>query len=177
MFGMTGCALPVRTQGVTGPVSWSATAFDLDYKHSMSGDRDRFSFVLVLHETQGRALTLNAVTWEVIQTGVELSGRQTRAGSWSLPPHGTLRQPFIYRINCPPTYYCPNMGSTTQWDIVFEGQDDQGQPVRLDVHAELPWIPPRHSETQPAFQQEPSVELPPIDITSSRLYYPIYETD
>jgi hypothetical protein len=171
LLGGTGCALPVRTQGITGPVSWSTTAFNLKTVRSLDGVRSRFSFTLTLQETQGRALTLNAITWEVWQQGVDLSGRQTRRGPWELPAHGTLQQPFVYRIYCPPVDYCPHVGPTTQWDVVFEGTDAQGQDVRLTVQAELPWIPPKAVTATP--DREPLVKLPPIDVSVPRKYYPI----
>jgi hypothetical protein len=119
------------------------------------------------------AITFNAITWEVWQKGVDLSGHQTRRGSWQLPAHGTLRQPFVYRLFCPPADYCPNVGPTSQWDIVFEGKNAQGQAVRLAVQAELPWIPPRATRATPDQPQGPLVELPPIDVSVPRLYFPL----
>lgn len=176
LFGAMGCALPVRTQGIAGPVAWSTAALDLDTGSGRARDPDRFSFTLALRETQGLALTFTTITWEVWQKGVQLSGPQTRTGSWSLPPHGTLLQPFVYRIMCPTSDYCPDVGPTTQWEVTFEGHDAQGQAVHLTVQAELPWIPPKTAGTPPVLQQEPSVVLPPIDITVPRLYYPRYGT-
>jgi hypothetical protein len=177
LFGATGCALSVHTQGVVGPVAWSTTALDLDTGSGRGGDPDRFSFTLALRETQGLALTLTTMTWQVWQNGVEISGRQTRTGSWSLPAHGTLLQPVVYRIVCPTSTYCPNVGPTTQWEITFEGHDAQGQAVHLVVQAELPWIPPKADSAPPDLQREPSVVLPPIEFTVRRLYYPLYGND
>jgi len=177
LLGVSGCALPVRTQGIIGPVNWSATAFDLNSVRALDGDRDRFSFTLTLQETQGVAITFNTITWEVWQKGVERSGQQTRKGSWQLPAHGTLRQPFVYRLFCPPADFCPDVGPTTQWDIVFEGNDAQDQAVRLAVQAELPWIPPKIVNAPLDQQQGESVELPPIDVSVPRLYYPIFPDD
>lgn len=176
LFGAVGCALPVRTQGIAGPVAWSTTALDLNTGSGRAGDPDRFSFTLALRETQGLTLTLTTITWEVWQNGVEISGRQTRTGSWSLPAHGTLLQPIVYRIMCPTSDYCPDVGPTTHWEITFEGHDVQGQAIHLTVQAELPWIPPKADSAPFDQQREPSVELPPIEITVPRLYYPRYGT-
>jgi len=171
-LGLTGCALPVRIQGVAGPVTWATTTLDLHSVSVIGGTRDRFSFALVLQETQGLALTLTTLTWEVWQKGVELSGPQRHQGAWRLPPHGTLRQPFVYRIFCPPADDCPNVGPTTQWEITFEGTDAQGRAVHLAVQPELPWIPPKATNAPPDLNRDLSVELPPIDITVPRLYFP-----
>ncbi len=172
LLGFTGCALPVRTQGIAGPVTWSTTAFDLN-SGAFRDSPDRFSFTLVLQETRGGALTFTAITWEVSQNGVDLSGREMRTGSWSLPAHSTLRQPFVYRIFCAPAEFCPDVGPTTQWDITLEGTDARGQPVRIAMQPELPWIPPKPTPTALTdAQKQSAVELPPIDITVPRLYFP-----
>ncbi|ETX05463.1 MAG: hypothetical protein ETSY2_22805 [Candidatus Entotheonella gemina] len=175
--GFWGCALPVRTQGIAGPVTWTATAFDLHSGSTLAGAADRFSFTFVLHETQGLELTFTTITWEVWQNGVDLSNRQTRSGSWSLPANGMLWQPFVYRIFCPPADDCPDIGPTTQWDITLEGTDAQGRAVHFAMQPELPWIPPRSANAPPVLTQAPSVELPPIDFTVPRLYFPRIESN
>ncbi len=177
LFGVAGCALPLHTQGVVGPVTWTTSAFDLHSGSALSGDTDRFSFTLDLQETQGLSFNFTSITWEVQQKGVDLSGRQTRTGAWTLPANGALRQPFVYRIFCPSSDYCPDVGPTTQWDISFEGTDGQGQTIHVVVRAELPWIPPRGSEFSPASKPGPWVELAPIDVTVPRLYFPRFGND
>lgn len=174
---LSGCALPVRTQGTAGPVTWTASAFELSSGCALAGATDRFSFTFVLQETQGLELTFNTITWEVWQNGVDLSNRQTRTGSWLLPAHGTLQQPFVYRIFCPPGDDCPDVGPTTQWDITFEGTDAKGRTVRIAVQPELPWIPPKSTHAPPGLKQSPPVELPSIDFTVPRLYFPRIEND
>ena len=174
-LSVAGCALPLRTQGVAGPASWSMSDYDLESSSALDGDRNRFSFILTLQETQGQALTITAVTWEVWQNGVDLSGRQTRKGSWSLQANGVLRQPFVYHLVCQSTEGCLDVGPTTQWEIAFEGRDASGQAVRLALQAELPWIPPRAVDAPPHASKEASVELPAIDFTAPRLYYPRIE--
>ncbi len=178
LLGLAGCALPVRTQGIAGPVSWSATSLELGRGGAFDDAPDRFAFTLVLQETQGLALTFTTVTWEVWQNGVDLSGRQMRKGSWSLPANGTLQQPFVYRISCPPSALCSDVGPTTQWESTFEGNNAQGQPVRLAVQAELPWIPPKPTASAPPETQKGSpVVLRPIDFTVPRIYYPRFGHD
>ncbi|PON17424.1 hypothetical protein C2W62_13285 [Candidatus Entotheonella serta] len=168
---LAGCTLSVRTQGVAGLVTWTTTAFDLNSNSALSNTSDRFSFTLVLRETQGEALTFNTITWEVEQTGVDLSGRQTHTGSWTLPVNGQLRQPFVYRIFCPTSAHCSDVGPTTIWHITLEGTDAQGQAVHVAVQAELPWIPPKEGGAIDA-NQGPGSELPAIDFTVPRLYFP-----
>jgi hypothetical protein len=174
LFGLTACALPVRTHGIAGPVSWSTTDFELSSAGPIGGITNRFAFTLTLQETQGVPLTFTAITWEVWQKGVDLSEHHRRTGAWPLPAHGTLRQPVVYRIYCPPSDFCPDLGPTTQWDMALEGHDAQGQPVRLALQPELPWIPPKlTAPTSPDAPPHPSIELPLIDIKSRRLYYPL----
>ncbi len=175
ILGLSGCALPVRTRGVAAPVTWTTSAFALNSGGRFDHDRSRFSFTLTLQEAQGVGLTLTDITWEVEQSGVDLSGRQTRTGSWPLPANGQLRQPFVYRIFCSSAGNCPDVGPTTQWHITLAGHDDQGRAVRLLIEAELPWIPPRTDNAAP--QAKSGDELPPIDFTVPRLYFPRFGND
>ncbi len=65
----------------------------------------------------------------------------------------------------------PMWGPTTIWHITLEGTDAQGQAVHVAVQAELPWIPPKEGGAIDA-NQGPGSELPAIDFTVPRLYFP-----
>ncbi len=172
-IGLSGCVpLPVQTNGRVGDVAWSTTALD---QATEFNDTERFSFTLGLQEMAGIDLTLTKITWKVWQDGVDLGGEETRTGSWRLPARGTLQQPFVYRLFCPPSTQCPDVGPTSDWDVSFEGNDAQGQSVGFSLKAILPWIPPRAAAGPPAAAQTRApVVLPPIHIIARRIYYPIH---
>jgi hypothetical protein len=175
LLWFAGCTtLPVRLSGIVPPVAWSTRDFNHSSGRTFDGDTEQFTFTLVLQETQGHPLTFTTLTWEVWQNGVDRSGRQVHTGAWALPAQGTLRQPVVYTIYCPPATLCPEVGPTTQWDMTFEGHDARGQPIRIALQPELPWIPPR-SVSDPALdpQGRTGVVLPSIHIRIPRLYYPL----
>ncbi len=174
VIGLSGCAsLPVQTSGRVSQVAWSTTALDHGSESALNGDTERFAFTLVLQETAGVDLTLTKITWKIWQDEVDLGGEETRTGSWSLPAHGTLWQPFVYRIFCPPGHFCPDVGPTIEWDIAIEGIDARGEPVQLALKAILPWIPPRTvASSSTVAQARPEVVSTPIHVIARRIYYP-----
>ncbi len=172
---ISGCvALPVNTDGRIDEVAWSTTDLDHGSEFGFQGDTERFAFTLILRETAGTPLKLTKITWRIEHDQVDLGGEETRTGSWSLPAHGTLWQPFVYRIYCPPSADCPAVGPTMQWAIAFEGQNAQGQPVHFTVQPTLPWTPSKTTASLASETQErPAVVASPIHINARRIYYPL----
>ncbi len=171
---LSGCATyQLQTDGQVNQVTWYVTDLDSGSDFGLRGDTERYSFTLVLKEIAGRDLTLKKVTWRIAHDGVDLGGEETTFGSWSLPAHGVLGQPFVYRIYCPPSTLCPDVGGTMQWDIAFEGHDAQDQPVHIALQTTLPWVP-KGDQVAIANQTQPRPEAvsSPIHVTERRIYYP-----
>src|SRR5262249_19784770 len=82
------------------------------------------SFVLVLRETNGSAITFTRVDQYLnrIWQGADRTVR-------SLQANGELRLPFASRRLCVGTT-CPSASPPT-WDIAFTGKDERDQEVRV----------------------------------------------
>jgi hypothetical protein len=139
---IVGCATywQGHTAGTSGPIAWSIT--DAKAAADRVAERSAYSFVLVLHETQGTPLTFTTLTYTVssgsggIQPGL---GGQTFQGTWKLRAHGSYRFPFTYTASCPEAGGCIKPGwLAPTYHIVLTGTDNQAKPVRVVIDTKLP---------------------------------------
>jgi hypothetical protein len=139
---ITGCATYWRahTEGTSGPIAWYIT--DAKSVSDPVTERSAYSFVLVLQETQGTALTFTTLTYTVYSgTGGTEPGatEQTIQGAWKLRAHGRSRFPFTLTAFCPEGSGCVKPGwLAPTYHIVLTGTDSQAQPVRVVVDTKLP---------------------------------------
>lgn len=144
---VVGCAaLGVRTEGVSGPIAWRATDFNVGSVPGDTGiigrrDREIYAFTLVLQETQGTAITFTKVAY-TIAGSVGLKPFSTEeTGQWRLRPHGELRWPLSSTYGCA-SIDCVDPGFVAPvWHITLMGTDDRGQPVRIAIDLRLPYNP------------------------------------
>jgi clan AA aspartic protease (TIGR02281 family) len=103
------------------------------------------TFMLVLGETQGRAVTLTQLDYTLTHAGVYLRPISERLPiRWKLRPHGELRQLFYATAPCPGSG-CTALGRLApRWHILLTGTDDQGQTVRVAITLAVP--PPPSGE-------------------------------
>lgn len=127
----------LRTEGVTGPITWQATDFKLAKTTANYQPGERYSFMLVLKEINGVGITLTEMKWTVSQHGLSHSPSSQRTGSWRFRPHGELRIPFSFFRYCPYDS-CLEVYGAPRWNITFTGSDDRGQPVKLVIDVEPP---------------------------------------
>src|SRR5262249_25090593 len=139
---LVGCAAywQGHTGGTSGPIAWQIT--DAKSVADRVGERSAYSFILVLQETQGTALTFTTMTYTVssgsggIQPG---QGGQTVQGLWKLRPHGSYRLPFTYTASCPEGSGCIKLESLAPtYHIVFTGTDSREKPVQVVIDTKLP---------------------------------------
>ena len=139
---LVGCAAywQGHTAGTSGPIAWHIT--EAKAAADRVGERSAYSFILVLQETQGTALTFTTMTYTVssgsggIQPGL---GGQTIQGTWKLPPHGSYRFPFTYTASCPEGSGCIKLEALAPtYHIVFTGTDSREKPMRIVIDTKLP---------------------------------------
>jgi len=139
---ITGCATywQAHTEGTSGPIAWSIT--DATSAADRVGERSAYTFVLVLQETQGTALTFTAMTYTVysgsggIQPGAHA---QTIQGTAKLRAHGTLRVPFTYTATCPEGSGCVKLEPLAPtYHIVLSGTDSEDKPIQVVIDTKLP---------------------------------------
>ncbi len=130
---IAGCASPpIRTEGVTGPVTWHAIDLKLA-KTTVDGiEGERYSLTLVLKEMNGTSITFTNMKRTVFQHHVSRSSPAEDVGRWRLQPNGELRFPLSFAWYCPGQPCLPVHGGP-QWNILLTGTDDRGQPVRLAI--------------------------------------------
>jgi hypothetical protein len=145
---MAGCMkLGIQTEGVSGPLAWRAT----DRKvQAVTGDtgvimgregRDVYACPLLLHETQGTAITFTQLAATMTATASLTPVALEQDIQWRLRPHGTLRRPLASTYQCLGSE-CINPGPIAPvWHLRLTGVDDQGQPVRVVIHVRLPANP------------------------------------
>jgi len=106
--------------GVSGSVTWQV----IEVKAGGDAHSSWSSFVLVLRETNGSAITFTRVDQYLnrIWQGADRTVR-------SLQANGELRLPFASRRLCVGTT-CPAASPPT-WDIAFTGKDERDQEVRV----------------------------------------------
>jgi len=116
--------------GVTGSVAWQV----VEMKAGGDGNSSWASFVLVLTETNGSAITFTRIEKYVYGGG--RGDTRHDIGRWSLPANGELRLPFASRGFC--------QGATCRsatppnWEIVLMGKDDRDQDIRVAMKILLP---------------------------------------
>jgi hypothetical protein len=138
---VTGCAAYWRshTQGTSGPVTWHVAGAKSESQQAE--DRYTYSFVLVLQETQGTAITFTTMTYTIDGgTGVRPGANEwSSQGQWTLPPRGTYRFPLRYTILCPQLSECFKLHHPAPaYHIVLTGTDNQKKSVRVVIDLKLP---------------------------------------
>jgi len=137
---LAGCAsLGVKTSGISGPVAWRAVDMKTSGMSLLGRYSDIYSFVLVLKETSGSAITFMKIEKQVYVysrgIGSELSMEE---GSWSLPANGELRLgPFGSRQIC--IGQCGLGSHAPRWKIVLSGKDQEDHEIRLLFDIALPY--------------------------------------
>ena len=139
-------ALGTRTAGRSGPITWRATDFKVQAVGEASGFVGRtaqevYSFTLVLHESQGTAITFTRVAATYNATTATRPASFEQTGRWELRPHGELRWPLQNTYGCA-SIDCINPGAIAPvWHIILTGTDNRGQPVRVVIDLRLPANP------------------------------------
>ncbi len=123
----------IKVSGVSGPVEWRAADIQPGFK---------YSFVLVLKETQGTSIMFTTIEQRV-QASLNARGlimpdgkadlTSSRNGTWQLPAGGELRVPFGFMLVC---RECQSW--TPAWSIVLTGKNEAGEAVRVDADVILP---------------------------------------
>jgi len=128
-----------HTEGTSGPLTWYVT--EAKSESNRAEDRYAYSFILVLQETQGTAITFTTMTY-TIYSGTAThspSDAWTSHGNWALRPRGTYRFPFTYTITCPELRGCPKLGDIAPtYHILLTGTDHQDKPVQVVIDIRLP---------------------------------------
>ena len=145
---IAGCvSLGIQTEGVSGPLAWRATDCQVQ---AVTGDtgvimgregRDVYACTLILHDTQGAAITFTQLAATMTATASLAPVAMEQDIQWRLRPHGTLRRPLSSTYQCTGGE-CINPGPIAPvWHLRLTGVDDQGQPVRVVIHVRLPANP------------------------------------
>lgn len=135
------CAVrPGQVTGVSGPVTWQVTDFGIVERSVDGAARAFYVFTLVLHETQGTALTFRQVVSRLAHPSIPTVPQQAPV-RWALRPHGELRHAFIFPW-CT-TESCKQGATVAPWsyDLVLLGTDNQGRPIRVAITTRLPAQP------------------------------------
>ena len=129
-----------HTEGTSGPIAWSIT--EATSEADPVAERSAYAFVLVLHETQGTALTFTTMTYTFssgsggIHPGVD---ERTRNGTWKIRAHGRYRFRFRFTAFCPEGSGCIKPGwLAPTYHIVLTGTDSQEKPVQVIIDTKLP---------------------------------------
>ena len=137
-----------HTEGTSGPIVWYIT--DAKSESNLREERYAYSFILVLQETQGTAITFTTMTYTIYSGTATTSGRGewTRQGTWKLRAHGRYQFPFTYTVTCPEGSGCVKLGPLAPtYHIVLTGTDSQDKPVQVSIDTKLPPDPgviPQH---------------------------------
>jgi hypothetical protein len=113
--------------GVSGSVTWQV----VDMKAGGDAHSSWSSFVLVLRETNGSAITFTRIAKYL---GQGSGGHDL--GLWSLQANGELRLPFASRRFCGGAT-C-SVASPPTWGIVLTGKDERDRDVRVAIQIRLP---------------------------------------
>ena len=141
---VTGCAsLGVRTEGVSGPITWRATDLKIQAVGEAPGfvgkaQQEVYSFTLVLQETQGTAITFTKMAYTLYSSPTLLPYASETTGRWVLGPRRELRWPFSSTFYCP-SHDCNAPGFIApRYHIILTGTGSQGEPVRVVIDLWLP---------------------------------------
>jgi hypothetical protein len=137
-----GCAsTPVHTDGVSGPVAWHATDFQLTETTIQGQPGEQYAFTLVLSDRGTTGVTFTTLQRTVTAHHVRMASAE-RTGRWRLPPNGTLRFPFSFAYYCHQAFEICNepVPFAPRWHIVLDGADDRGQPVQVVIDLSTPPI-------------------------------------
>jgi hypothetical protein len=136
---IAGCATPpVRLDGVAGPVTWRATAFQVTQMIVHGHPGERYTFTLLLHEHTGTGITFTRIT-QAVSAHQRAVATAKQAGQWRLPPMGDLPLPFWLSWSCPDVEEaCAAVAGPPHWHLTLTGSDDRRQPVELMIEFDAP---------------------------------------
>jgi hypothetical protein len=120
-----------KTSGVSGPVAWAL----LETRAGGDTNLSWYSFVLVLTEHNGSAITFTSIYRQVWGQGAKVV---QDAGSWRLPANGELRLPMAVVRTCRPAT-C-SFAYPPYWNVILTGKDAGQGDVRVQIEVAVPLV-------------------------------------
>jgi predicted aspartyl protease len=142
--------LSPRLDGASVPVAWQATDFRVITRTVAGVERQLYTFMLVLEETQGSGITLTQLDYTTYHPGFDfIPASERTAILWKLRPYGELRQFFYSAPCCSEARFGIQGRLAPAWHILLTGTNHHGQLVRVVIDLSLPPQSPVLTRKQP----------------------------